>query len=54
MVTFRDLDNVFTWGETEEEAVFDTQEALDGVLESMVAHDQEIPEPSRSARARCR
>ena len=47
VVTFRDLDNVFTYGETEEEAVFNAQDALDGVLESMAAHDQEIPLPSR-------
>lgn len=46
VVTFRDLGNVFTWGETEEEAVFNAQEALDGVLKSMTAHNQKIPWPS--------
>ena len=50
LVTFRDLDNVFTWGESEEEAVFNAQEALDGVLESLVANDQEIPVPSKLLR----
>lgn len=45
-VTFRDLDNVFTYGETEEEAIFNAQEALDGVLEEMAAQDLEIPAPS--------
>lgn len=46
LVTFRDLENVFSWGETEEEATFNAQEALDGVLESMTSQDQEIPLPS--------
>lgn len=47
VVTFRDLDNAFSWGRTAEEAIFNAQEALDGVLESMAAHDQEIILPSR-------
>lgn len=46
VVTFRDLDNVITEGDTEEEAVFNAQEALDGVLASMTAHGDEIPVPS--------
>jgi antitoxin HicB len=46
VVTFRDLENVFSWGETEEEAIFNAQEALDGVLESMASQGQEIPLPS--------
>ncbi len=46
VVTFRDLDNVITEGDTEEEAVFNAQEALDGVLASMTEHGDEIPSPS--------
>jgi len=46
-VTFRDLDNVFSWGETEEEAIFNAREALDGVLNAMAAHDQEVTLPSK-------
>ncbi len=46
VVTFRDLDNVFSWGENDEEAIFNAQEALDGVLESMAAHGKEVPLPS--------
>ena len=47
VVTFRDLDNVFSWGETEEEAIFNAREALDGVLNAMAAHDQEVTLPSK-------
>jgi antitoxin HicB len=46
VVTFRDLENAFSWGATEAEAIFNAQEALDGVLDSMTAQDQEIPLPS--------
>jgi len=46
VVTFRDLENAFSWGGTEEEAIFNAQEALDGILESMRSQDQEIPLPS--------
>lgn len=45
VITIRDLD-ISTWGETEEEAIFNAQEALDGVLESMAAHEQEVTLPS--------
>jgi len=47
VVTFRDLDNVFSWGETEEEAIFNAREALDGVLNAMAAHAQEVTLPSK-------
>jgi antitoxin HicB len=47
VVTFRDLDNVFSWGDTEEEAIFNAREALDGVLNAMAAHDQEVTLPSK-------
>lgn len=46
VVIFRDLENVFSWGETEEEAIFNAQEALDGVLLSMASREQEVPLPS--------
>jgi antitoxin HicB len=46
LVTFRDLDNVFTEGRTIEEAVFNAGEALDGVLASMLENGFAIPEPT--------
>ena len=46
LVTFRDLANVFSYGETREEAIFNAVEALDGVLLEMVAEDLAIPLPS--------
>lgn len=46
IVTFRDLSNVFSDGETRDEAIFNAQEALDGVLLEMVAEDLDIPFPS--------
>lgn len=47
LVTFRDLSNVFSDGETREEAIFNAQEALEGVLLEMVAEELEIPPPSK-------
>lgn len=46
IVTFRDLPNVFTEGDTLEEALFNAQEALDGVLAEMSSGDYEIVHPS--------
>jgi antitoxin HicB len=46
LVTFRDLSNVFTCGQTHEEAIFNAVEALDGVLLEMVSEDSAIPLPS--------
>jgi antitoxin HicB len=46
LITFRDLPNVFSYGETCEEAIFNVVEALDGVLLEMVAEDLKIPYPS--------
>ncbi|MBU6421773.1 MAG: type II toxin-antitoxin system HicB family antitoxin [Gammaproteobacteria bacterium] len=46
MVTFRDLENVFTEGESLEEAIFNAREALDGVLASMLKHGLDIPAPT--------
>lgn len=47
-VTFRDLPNVFSEGDTKEEALQNAQEALDGVLSVMAADDYKIPEPTRA------
>ncbi len=47
IITFRDLPNVFSCGETREEAIFNAVEALDGVLLEMVAENLEIPLPSQ-------
>ncbi len=46
IVTFRDLSNVFSCGETHEEAIFNAAEALDGVLLEMIAENLDIPLPS--------
>ena len=46
LVTFRDLSNVFTYGQTREEAIFNAVEALDGVLLEMATEDLAIPFPS--------
>ena len=47
IVTFRDLSNVFSCGESREETIFNAQEALDGVLLEMAAEDLDIPFPSK-------
>ncbi len=44
--SFRDLDNIFSEGDTLEECLFNTQEALNGVLMAMVETECEIPLPS--------
>lgn len=46
IVTFRDFDNIFTEGDSLEEAISNAQEALDGVLLEMVKQDDEITLPS--------
>src|SRR6185312_5074753 len=46
IVTFRDLENIFTEGDTVEEALFNAQDALDSVLVEMTKGNQEIPWPS--------
>lgn len=46
LVTFRDLPNVFSSGESEQEAIFNAQEALDLVLEEMHDENIEIAGPS--------
>ncbi|MCL5285398.1 MAG: type II toxin-antitoxin system HicB family antitoxin [Nitrospirae bacterium] len=39
------LDNVLTWGATLDEALSNAGEALTGILESMLDHGVEIPDP---------
>lgn len=46
VVNFRDLDNVFTEGDTYEEALFNAQEVLDILLLDMSQDDLEIHPPS--------
>jgi len=46
IVTFRDLPNVFTEGDTLEEALFNAQEVLDGMLAVMSSNNEEINDPS--------
>lgn len=46
IVTFRDLCNVFTEGDTYEEALFNAQEVLDILLQDMAKDDTNIPSPS--------
>ncbi len=46
VVTFRDLDNVFSEGDTFEEALFNAREVLDILLLDMAQDELDIPEPS--------
>ncbi|MBA2710094.1 MAG: type II toxin-antitoxin system HicB family antitoxin [Tatlockia sp.] len=46
LVTFRDIKNAFTGGETLEEALFNAQEVLDLMLLDCLEKDEEIPMPS--------
>lgn len=47
LVRFPDMEDTFTEGETEEEALFNASEVLTGMLGYRLDHDQPIPEPSR-------
>jgi antitoxin HicB len=47
VVDFRDLENVFTEGNTKEEAMFNAQEVLDILLLDMVQDGLDIPAPSK-------
>jgi antitoxin HicB len=47
VVTFRDLENVFTEGDTLEEALLNAQEVLDMLLMDMTLDEIEIPDPSK-------
>ncbi len=46
LVTFRDIENAFTYGETLEEAVFNAQEVLDLMLLDRLEKNEEIILPS--------
>jgi len=46
VVTFRDLENVFTEGESYEEALFNAQEVLDILLLDMAQDELNIPDPT--------
>jgi len=46
LVTFRDIENAFTYGETLDEAIFNAQEVLDLMLLDRLEKDEEIPMPS--------
>lgn len=47
LVTFRDIENAFTYAETLEEAVFNAQEVLDLMLIDRLEKNVEIPLPSK-------
>ena len=47
LVTFRDINNAFTYGETLDEAIFNAQEVLDLMLLDRLEKDEEIPMPSK-------
>lgn len=47
LVTFRDIENAFTYGETLDEAIFNAQEVLDLMLLDRLEKDDEIPMPSK-------
>lgn len=46
LVTFRDIENAFTYGETFEEAIFNAQEVLDLILLDRLEKDEAIDLPS--------
>lgn len=46
LVTFRDIENAFTYGETFDEAIFNAQEVLDLILLDRLEKDEEIDLPS--------
>lgn len=47
LVTFRDIENAFTYAETLDEAIFNAQEVLDLMLLDRLEKDEEIPMPSK-------
>ncbi|OGV27868.1 MAG: hypothetical protein A3F18_03310 [Legionellales bacterium RIFCSPHIGHO2_12_FULL_37_14] len=47
LVTFRDIENAFTYGETLDEAIFNAQEVLDLMLLDRLEKNEEIPMPSK-------
>ena len=50
LVEFPDLPNAFTSGHTEDEALFNAAEALNGVLESDISHGYPLPKASTGSR----
>lgn len=48
IVNFVDIENVFTKGETLEEALFNAREALEGMLEVMLQENTDIPKPDKT------
>lgn len=46
LVTFRDIENAFTYGETLEEAIFNAQEVLDLILLDRLEKNEQIEQPS--------
>ena len=49
LVTFRDLPNIFSCGDSEQEAIFNAQEALDLVLEEMHKDNLDVAWPSKAS-----
>ncbi len=47
LVTFRDIENAFTYAETLDEAIFNAQEVLDLMLLDRLEKDEKIPMPSK-------
>ncbi len=47
LVTFRDIENAFTYAETLDEAIFNAQEVLDLMLLDRLEKDVKIPVPSK-------
>ena len=48
-VQFQDFDNVFTEGETLEDALLNASEALSGMLGWMMDNGKKIPQPGKGA-----
>jgi len=49
-VQFIDLEEAFTYGMSEDEAMTNATEVLSGILDSYLDHNKEIPAPSRAAK----
>ncbi len=47
LVTFRDVKNAFTGGDSYREAIFNAREVLDLMLLDRIEKDDDIPEPAR-------
>ncbi len=51
-VNFIDLDDAFTYGNTLEQAFDHASEVLSGVILTRLAHDWDVPKPSKSVKGR--